>query len=98
MQRPDETPPPTDDEGKSDVDTDNSPGGLLMSPAELRVIRRLTECVNVLPIIGRAESFIDDKLCAVQASGGVFPPLTVVLSLVPGANRGSTGTTISRPV
>lgn len=39
-----------------------------MSPAELRVIRRLAERVNVLPIIGRADSLTDDKLRAVKAT------------------------------
>jgi hypothetical protein len=63
---PDETPPLTDDD--SDLDSDSNPGGLTMSPAELRVIRRLAERVNVLPVIGRADSLTDDKLRAVKAT------------------------------
>jgi hypothetical protein len=39
-----------------------------MSPAELRVIRRLAERVNVLPVVGRADSLTDDKLRAVKAT------------------------------
>ena len=67
-QNPDETPPLTDDDGDSDLDTDSNPGSLTMLPAELRVIRRLAERVNVLPIIGRADSLTDDKLRAVKAT------------------------------
>ena len=84
-QNPDETPPLTDDDGDSDVDMDSSPSSLTMLPAELRVIRRLAERVNVLPVIGRADSLTDDKLRAVKAtlkrelyeadlSFGVFTP------------------------
>jgi hypothetical protein len=65
---PDETPPLTDDDGDSDLDSDSNPGGLTMSPAELRVIRRLADRVNVLPVIGRADSLTDDKLRAVKAT------------------------------
>jgi Septin len=39
-----------------------------MSPAELRVIRRLAERVNVLPVIGHADCLTDDKLRAVKAT------------------------------
>jgi len=67
-QNPDETPPLTDDDGDSDMDTDSNPGSLSMLPAELRVIRRLAERVNVLPVIGRADSLTDDKLRAVKAT------------------------------
>jgi hypothetical protein len=82
---PDETPPLTDDDGDSDLDSDSNPGGLTMLPAELRVIRRLADRVNVLPVIGCADSLTDDKLRAVKAtvkrelydadlSFGVFTP------------------------
>lgn len=67
-QNTDETPPLTDDDGDSDIDSDNNPAGLKMSPAELRVIRRLAERVNVLPIVGRADSLTDDKLRAVKTT------------------------------
>jgi septin family protein len=67
-QNPDETPPLTDDDGDSDVDNDSKPTRLTMSPAELRVIRRLAERVNVLPVVGRADSLTDDKLRAVKAT------------------------------
>ncbi len=65
---PDETPPLTDDDGDSDLDSDSNPGGLTMLPAELRVIRRLADRVNVLPVIGCAESLTDDKLRDVKAT------------------------------
>ncbi|KAN0123290.1 Septin domain containing protein [Russula decolorans] len=82
---PDETPPLTDDDGDSDLDSDSNPSGLTMLPAELRVIRRLADRVNVLPVIGCADSLTDDKLRAVKAtvkrelydadlSFGVFTP------------------------
>jgi Septin len=65
---PDETPPLTDDDGDSDLDSDSNPGGLTMLPAELRVIRRLADRVNILPVIGCADSLTDDKLRAVKAT------------------------------
>jgi hypothetical protein len=65
---PDETPPLTDDDGDSDLDSDSNPGGLTMLPAELRVIRRLADRVNVLPVIGCADSLTDAKLSAVKAT------------------------------
>ena len=66
--QPDETPPLTDDDDDSDIDSDSNPGGLTMSPAELRVIRRLAGRVNVLPVIGQADCLTDDKLRAVKAT------------------------------
>ncbi|KAF9241119.1 Septin-domain-containing protein [Melanogaster broomeanus] len=42
------------------------PGDLVMSPAELRVIRRLSARVNVLPVIAKADSLTDDTLSAVK--------------------------------
>ncbi len=65
---PDETPPLTDDDGDSDLDSDSNISGLTMLPAELRVIRRLADRVNVLPVIGRADSLTDAKLRAVKAT------------------------------
>ncbi|KAI0259803.1 Septin-domain-containing protein [Gloeopeniophorella convolvens] len=65
---PDDTPPLTDDDGDSDVENDANSDGLTMSPAELRVIRRLAKRVNVLPVIGRSDSLTDEKLRAVKAT------------------------------
>jgi hypothetical protein len=90
-QHPDETPPLTDDDGDSDIDTDSNPSSLTMLPAELRVIRRLAQRVNVLPVIGRADSLTDDKLSAVKATlkrelyeadlgFGVFTPESMKIS------------------
>ncbi|OAX42842.1 hypothetical protein K503DRAFT_766361 [Rhizopogon vinicolor AM-OR11-026] len=39
-----------------------------MSPAELRVIRRLSARVNVLPVIARADSLTDETLSLVKAA------------------------------
>lgn len=47
---------------------DRVPGELGMSSAELRVIRRLSERVNVLPVIARADSLTDDALSAIKAA------------------------------
>ena len=41
---------------------------LTMSPAELRVIRRLSARVNVLPVIAHADSLTDDTLSLVKAA------------------------------
>lgn len=41
---------------------------LAMSPAELRVIRRLSARVNVLPVIAHADSLTDDTLTLVKAA------------------------------
>lgn len=50
----------------SDVDDDEGDDKLTMSPAELRIIRRLTTRANVLPVIARADSLTDDRLTAVK--------------------------------
>ncbi|EGO23791.1 hypothetical protein SERLADRAFT_416136 [Serpula lacrymans var. lacrymans S7.9] len=52
------------DEG-SDSDSESS-SELSMSPAEIRVIRRLSARVNVLPVIARADSLTDDTLSEVK--------------------------------
>ncbi|KIJ62638.1 hypothetical protein HYDPIDRAFT_94001 [Hydnomerulius pinastri MD-312] len=44
------------------------PGDLAMSPAELRVIRRLSVRVNVLPVIAKADSLTDETLSAVKGA------------------------------
>ncbi|KAJ7505282.1 septin family protein [Mycena galericulata] len=55
--------PDTSSEDDSD---DESEGPLTMSPAEVRVIRRLSARSNVLPVIARADSLTDEKLLAVK--------------------------------
>ncbi|KAJ7250823.1 Septin-domain-containing protein [Mycena haematopus] len=55
--------PDTSSEDDSD---DESEGTLTMSPAEVRVIRRLSARSNVLPVIARADSLTDEKLHAVK--------------------------------
>ncbi|KAJ6613291.1 septin family protein [Mycena sp. CBHHK59/15] len=55
--------PDTSSEDDSD---DEREGTLTMSPAEVRVIRRLSARSNVLPVIARADSLTDEKLLAVK--------------------------------
>lgn len=53
------------DNGSADSD-DESAIPLRMSPAEIRVIRRLSARTNVLPVIARADSLTDERLAAVK--------------------------------
>ncbi|KAJ7044172.1 septin family protein [Mycena alexandri] len=55
--------PDTSSEDDSD---DESEGPLTMSPAEVRVIRRLSARSNVLPVIARSDSLTDEKLLSVK--------------------------------
>ena len=55
-----------DDQSSEDESDDESAAPLTMSPAEIRVIRRLSARSNVLPVIGRADSLTDEKLSAVK--------------------------------
>ncbi|KAJ6477394.1 septin family protein [Mycena vitilis] len=55
--------PDTSSEDDSD---DEGEGPLTMSPAEVRVIRRLAARCNVLPVIARSDSLTDEKLTAVK--------------------------------
>lgn len=52
--------------GNPNDSDDDSEELLTISPAEMRVIRRLSARANVLPIIARADSLTDDKLSAVK--------------------------------
>ena len=45
---------------------------LSMSPAEIRVIRRLSARCNVLPVIGHADGLTDAKLEAVKRASEFF--------------------------
>ena len=59
-------PPDLVPDTSSADDSDNERGSLAMSPAEIRVIRRLSARCNVLPVIGHADSLTDEKLQAVK--------------------------------
>ncbi|PPR04093.1 hypothetical protein CVT24_010666 [Panaeolus cyanescens] len=59
---PDTSSEPEDD----DEDDEAEEGVLTMSPAEIRVIRRLSARTNVLPVIAHADSLTDEKLVAVK--------------------------------
>ncbi|THH19202.1 hypothetical protein EW146_g1914 [Bondarzewia mesenterica] len=65
--RPPDTPSLTDD-SQDDSDDEDAPEKLTMSPAELRIIRRLSARVNILPVVGHADSLTDAKLKAVKAT------------------------------
>ncbi|KAH9480402.1 Neuronal-specific septin-3 [Psilocybe cubensis] len=54
------------DTSSGDESEDEEDSALTMSPAEIRVIRRLTARANVLPVIARADSLTDEKLAAVK--------------------------------
>jgi hypothetical protein len=62
---PPQTPEAEKDQDQDDSDEDSAER-LTMSPAEIRVIRRLSARANVLPVIARADSLTDDKLAAVK--------------------------------
>ena len=47
---------------------DEYSGDIMMSPAELRVISRLSTRVNVLPVIAKADSLTDESLLAVKTA------------------------------
>ncbi|KAL0961105.1 hypothetical protein HGRIS_006081 [Hohenbuehelia grisea] len=75
------------DDSEDSEDEAESP--LTMSPAEVRVIRRISRRCNVLPVIAHADSLTDEKLAALkqavrtglQEAGvdlGVFGPKTKV--------------------
>jgi hypothetical protein len=61
---PDLVPDNASDEDDSDDEAASQP--LTMSPAEIRVIRRLSARSNVLPVIARADSLTDEMLAAVK--------------------------------
>lgn len=64
------TPPDlVPDTSSGDESDDEGEGSLTMSPAEIRVIRRLSARSNILPVIAHADSLTDDKLLAVKNAG-----------------------------
>jgi len=63
LRAPPDLVPDTSSEDESDEEND---GPLTMSPAEIRVIRRLSARSNVLPVIAHADSLTDEKLLAVK--------------------------------
>lgn len=61
------TPPDlVPDSSSADDSDDESEAPLTMSPAEIRVLRRLSARCNVLPVIARADSLTDEKLLAIK--------------------------------
>lgn len=59
-------PPDLVPDNSDDDSDDEAASTLTMSPAEIRVIRRLSARSNVLPVIARADSLTDEKLAAVK--------------------------------
>ena len=57
-----------DTSSADESDDEDSNATLTMSPAEIRVIRRLSTRTNVLPVIARADSLTDEKLLAVKSA------------------------------
>jgi len=62
---PPELIPDTSSGDESDEDEES----LTMSPAEIKVIRRISNRSNVLPVIARADSLTDSKLAATKEAG-----------------------------
>ncbi|RDB17825.1 Septin-8-A [Hypsizygus marmoreus] len=60
------TPPELVPDTSSADDSDDDDEPLTMSPAEIRVIRRLSARTNVLPVVARSDSLTDAKLHAVK--------------------------------
>jgi len=56
--------PDTSSGDESDDEDDDA--NQTMSPAEIRVLRRLSARVNVLPVISRSDSLTDEKLLAIK--------------------------------
>ncbi|TFK52435.1 septin family protein [Heliocybe sulcata] len=54
--------------GAESDDDDAEDDQLTLSPAELRVIKRLSSRVNVLPVIARADSLTDESLAEVKTA------------------------------
>ena len=65
---------PSTDQSREDLEGEEKPVApkpfdptkLTLLPSELRVIKRLSQRVNVLPIVGCADSLTDDRLSAVK--------------------------------
>ncbi|KAI0670849.1 Septin-domain-containing protein [Trametes maxima] len=65
-QKNQEPAPATDESDSEDEDDESGGRGLTVSPADIRVIRRLSARANVLPIVAKADSLTDDKLAAIK--------------------------------
>ncbi|KAK7681538.1 hypothetical protein QCA50_015270 [Cerrena zonata] len=56
----------TPDDTDSDSDDEDEWTNLSMSPADIRVIRRLVKRANVLPVIARSDELTNEKLTAIK--------------------------------
>ena len=57
---------PDTSSGDESDDDDDDDAKLTMSPVEIRVIKRLSARVNVLPVISRSDSLTDERLLAIK--------------------------------
>jgi hypothetical protein len=62
---------PDTSSGDESEDEDED-GPLTMTPAEIKVIRQISNRSNVLPVIAHADSLTDEKLEAVKEAGTPF--------------------------
>lgn len=72
MKNPPDLVPDTssnDEDDDSDDEEDEDSGPLTMSPAEIRVIKRLSARTNVLPVIARSDSLTNERLQAIKEAG-----------------------------
>lgn len=69
--QPPELVPDTSSGDESDED-ESGEGPLTMAPAEIKVIRRISNRSNVLPVIAHADSLTDEKLEAIKEAGKLF--------------------------
>ncbi|KAF9450589.1 Septin-domain-containing protein, partial [Macrolepiota fuliginosa MF-IS2] len=94
--QPPELVPDTSSGDESDEDDEDEDGPLTMAPAEIKVIRRISNRINVLPVIAHGDSLTDEKLEAIKEAVrkemadagidfGVFGPVTKS----PGESKGS---------
>ncbi|KAL9711200.1 hypothetical protein Ac2012v2_005740 [Leucoagaricus gongylophorus] len=72
--QPPELIPDTSSGDESDEGEDEGP--LTMAPAEIKVIRRISNKSNLLPVIARADSLTDEKLAAAKEAGMLHLSLT----------------------
>lgn len=84
------------DESEEDEDEDEGP--LTMAPAEMKVICRMSNRSNVLPVIAHADSLTDERLTAVKEAGKPFltlsalsPELTMTPTLIVRKGLGDAG-------
>ncbi|KXN88072.1 Septin-9 [Leucoagaricus sp. SymC.cos] len=64
--QPPDLVPDTSSGDESEDEEDEDEGPLTMAPAEIKVIRRIANRSNILPVIAHADSLTDEKLTAIK--------------------------------